>query len=376
MAAKTKTKPRSREAKGGDTATWGSAHQEGEASASRSLVVDEDKPCTGVSDCEYTPTEVAPGDVPESPFFDDDDALSNFENDSDSGNSNHESGDDGDGDAVLNEWVKAAGQWLDLAEAEAFFGEDEGEGDGVDVPQPPAFPGHVAAKDVGPNDLDLDNVQKSLDLAFESAVDFPQLSNPTTAAPGHPSSGPSSQEGPNHGPNNEGASPSSNSSSSSSSSLSLSSDLSSDLSLSPDLPLDKAESGVKDATAKTRVAKIEDDRFDFPPYGSVRYNYRQRNLVAHCSCHSGNCRRTRTVNPPTGRGRTKGQGRPIGLLVAWLQKAEDHTSDKNHSSQCRPSLHERHTARETFYDLGGKEWAQTYEREKEDNEPSELEDIT
>ena len=117
--------------------------------------------------------------------------------------------------------------------------------------------------------------------------------------------------------------------------------------------------------------RVTDDRFDLEPWGSIRYNFRSGNLVAHCAQHAGNCRRTRTVNVGL---RNAAQGRPIGLLAAFLQQADDFPDARRHSAICRPTLQQRQEARRHFESLaGGRNFADLHEREKRDNEEREPE---
>ena len=124
-----------------------------------------------------------------------------------------------------------------------------------------------------------------------------------------------------------------------------------------------------------RAERMQDIRFSCSAYGDIRYNVKATNLVAHCSFHSGNCRRTRTVKPPaSSRGRAQAaQGRPLGLLKAWLDLASDYASAAEHSALCRPSLQQRQAARASLLaSEGGAEFSRDYEREKgpdEDDEP-------
>ena len=64
------------------------------------------------------------------------------------------------------------------------------------------------------------------------------------------------------------------------------------------------------------------DVLSVPGCGELRYHSTTRNVVAFCAAHRDrDCRRSRTVVPNA---RRAGQGRPIGLLVAWLQDPDSH----------------------------------------------------
>ncbi len=75
----------------------------------------------------------------------------------------------------------------------------------------------------------------------------------------------------------------------------------------------------------------------------------------------------RTVAPKGGRA----SGRPIGLLVAWLQKAKNYDHASGHKHSCIITREDRVSARSFFETLPNwREFAQ-FERELADGEPSE-----
>ena len=124
-----------------------------------------------------------------------------------------------------------------------------------------------------------------------------------------------------------------------------------------------------------RAPKVVDDRFDIDDLGSIRYNYKTETLVAFCPFHTGQCRRTRTTKPAA-RDRASAQGRPLGLLIAWLEQANDFETAQSHSAQCHPNFDKRKAARAHFYALeGGEAWATSYERPRRPGEDSEPTDI-
>lgn len=92
------------------------------------------------------------------------------------------------------------------------------------------------------------------------------------------------------------------------------------------------------------------------PGGVLRYYAKTNSAVAHCTRHGGVvCRLTRTMNASRARGR-EGQGRPIGLLCAWLAAATDpdHDDVEGHRRmQPMPSHAERAEARATVSALPG-----------------------
>ena len=91
----------------------------------------------------------------------------------------------------------------------------------------------------------------------------------------------------------------------------------------------------------------------FVPGGKLTYYYggRDINLVAECrNCCHGRCVRTKTLKPPAERlaVKKKGQGRPLGLLTAWLARGVDLALKSDHWSDdaMNPSKAERQAARE------------------------------
>ena len=61
------------------------------------------------------------------------------------------------------------------------------------------------------------------------------------------------------------------------------------------------EKDALSAAAPKAEKAAADDRFEYTN-GSLRFNFRSENIVAHCSFHTGsNCRRTRTAKEPTGK---------------------------------------------------------------------------
>lgn len=83
--------------------------------------------------------------------------------------------------------------------------------------------------------------------------------------------------------------------------------------------------------------------------GIVRYYAGYKSMVAHCDNpkHGKNCRLTRNTSGSNRLGR-EGQGRPPGLLLAWLRAGGGHdvASAKEHLHLPQPSLAERQQARE------------------------------
>ena len=104
--------------------------------------------------------------------------------------------------------------------------------------------------------------------------------------------------------------------------------------------------------------------------GQIRYNASQNQLIARCGVHGDECRRRR-VTIPSELPRLRGQGRPIGLLVSWLMRAHEDTS-QGHVKMKPSPLGDRVAAREAFYAMeGGRVFADAYEREQHEGEQEE-----
>eukprot|EP00438_Fugacium_kawagutii_P030563 Skav222978 [mRNA] locus=scaffold2762:26211:28049:+ [translate_table: standard] len=303
--------------------------------------------------------------------------LTDPEPGSDVDTENEHSGEDSDGSGC-NEWVKAAGQWLDLAAAEGLFEADvPGNDDDDDIPgaTETAAAATTATEEIG-------NAAATTTTGTASAGDVPHpernLMSEFNAVDSVDVAASSEQPASNHVQDEDSASVATSDVSITSSSQLFGSDhdasnSSSDSSDSDELPQrDPNSEGGK--LGGPRVEKVADDRFDVPN-GSIRYNFRASNLVAHCSVHDDNCRRTRTVNPAAN-SRRSGQGRPVGLLMSWLDQAHKFKSAKEHSSGCKPSHEERVAARRRFNRMkGGLEFSKKYERkqfEGEDEEPDKM----
>ena len=133
-----------------------------------------------------------------------------------------------------------------------------------------------------------------------------------------------------------------------------------------------SNSGEREDAPAMRAPKVLDERLECSRYGSIRYNHKAKNLVAHCSYHSGNCRRTRTTHSPSTRRQVSGQGRPMGLLAAWLEQAANYPNAQEHSRECRPTHEDRLRARANIKRLrDGEAFSQQYERRQRDGEPEE-----
>ena len=100
-------------------------------------------------------------------------------------------------------------------------------------------------------------------------------------------------------------------------------------------------------------------------WGELRFYRKTNNIVAHCSKHiEQDCRRSRTMVANSAR---PGQGRPIGLLVAWLQDPDCH-------EQGRAATHsraDRKAAREFYNSLPNAKEFGCHERQREQGECDE-----
>ena len=126
--------------------------------------------------------------------------------------------------------------------------------------------------------------------------------------------------------------------------------------------------------------EVAELRIDVPG-GYLKYHRKTQQIVAHCQRHGDRmCRLTRTVKGAGGRARA-GQGRPLGLLCAWLQagdKAElDSSEEHKQFSTISPiSVEERMIARAEFTALPGHEQWLAIERPPRDEEDLEPEAIS
>jgi len=108
--------------------------------------------------------------------------------------------------------------------------------------------------------------------------------------------------------------------------------------------------------------------------GTVSFYTSNRNFFALCGLHSVAgvpCCLTRTSNP----GRRKGQGRPLGLLSAWLQDPDSHAGTSI-VGWARPSFDERVTARAELEAVPGSEALFEQERPPKDGEGDEPPHVT
>lgn len=128
-------------------------------------------------------------------------------------------------------------------------------------------------------------------------------------------------------------------------------------------------------------APLDKHQLRLPSGGLLRYYPEHDTLNAVCDNPShDDCRLSRTCkagkgNPKKG-SKTFGQGRPIGMLTAWLEDCLSFDTQKSHCHDCKPSLKDRQKARTLVMGLpGGPEFCRLVEREKRASEESEPENI-
>lgn len=90
--------------------------------------------------------------------------------------------------------------------------------------------------------------------------------------------------------------------------------------------------------------------FQVGEVGELHFYHTTGAIHAFCknrNCtHQSNCRKSGTTCPVR-----RGSGRPVGLLVSWLLKADDYPSKWEHVHACHPTLLERQAARRYFQTL-------------------------
>ena len=136
----------------------------------------------------------------------------------------------------------------------------------------------------------------------------------------------------------------------------------------PPAPPEGVERKPVERTTYTR-STANRDVFEVPGLGSLRYYYLTGSMTASCKHHDDDCRKSATCDPVS----KKGSGRPIGHLVAWLQRCEEFESRREHVHTCRPTLEQRQSARSWFESLPGSseftQWEKKKQVESDPNEP-------
>ena len=115
--------------------------------------------------------------------------------------------------------------------------------------------------------------------------------------------------------------------------------------------------------------------------GEIRYNKDSNTFMAVCRhpdhADTAECKKVRTANRPGRRVLSNpGQGRPVGLLLAWLKLGELCASADEHKQAIdRVTKETRISARNEFKNLEGAAALLSKEREKDADEDSEPEVI-
>ena len=137
---------------------------------------------------------------------------------------------------------------------------------------------------------------------------------------------------------------------------------------------DAVDNDQDPAARMVRAAAVRELVFPLPEArGEIHFSFSGSYLRAHCWTHGDACRRQRTVRASDALGR-EGQGRPIGLLMSWLRRANTVASADEHVAMRAASFsqHERMEARAYFYSLpNGQAWAEEHERRRRSRETDE-----
>ena len=125
----------------------------------------------------------------------------------------------------------------------------------------------------------------------------------------------------------------------------------------------------------TTSRQMNPEQIVVPNYGSLRFYPKTKHITAHCDIHRHDldvdCRKNRTVMESTARSRA-GQGRPIGLLTAWLMDPDSHSCVTGAlARQGVPSHDKRVAGRRHFLQIPGADQFVKYERERRPSEPEE-----
>ena len=113
--------------------------------------------------------------------------------------------------------------------------------------------------------------------------------------------------------------------------------------------------------------------------GSIAYDARYKKFQATCRCrdHGYSCKLSRTSQPSRA---IVGQGRPIGLMGAWLtvelvEMCSDHEAHISPFALAVLSVEKRRVARRLIMSLPGGPLLCSYERDLADGEPDEPEEL-
>ena len=137
------------------------------------------------------------------------------------------------------------------------------------------------------------------------------------------------------------------------------------------------------ASASSQVAEAPGDwrKVKIGTYGWIHYEERQQKLNAHCAKHRCEKCRADRLSCGSEHPNRRGQGRPIGFLVAWLLEGDELHSKADHGRDCKEQLsgiggwEARVYARDWAKTLPGMDAVFAVERAKYDDEESEPETI-
>ena len=109
---------------------------------------------------------------------------------------------------------------------------------------------------------------------------------------------------------------------------------------------------------------------DLGELGDLRFYPKSGVMSAFCRCenHRGgpDCRRSATCRP-----KGPGAGRPLGMLVAWLQRNSDFSSQMEHVHACHTTLAQRQAARRWLMQQPGSADFASFEKPARDGEDLE-----
>ena len=109
-------------------------------------------------------------------------------------------------------------------------------------------------------------------------------------------------------------------------------------------------------------------------FGRLYYYGGQEQFYAVCSTHGAGCRMTRTKNADK-RLLRRAQGRPLGLLSAWLRDGAAYPSAWHHMKLCMPSLEARQYGRARLHLVEGAGKFLALDRARREDEYSDPEDL-
>ena len=120
------------------------------------------------------------------------------------------------------------------------------------------------------------------------------------------------------------------------------------------------------------------DEIEITGYGSIKFYATTQHMSAFCTYHKErdgvDCRKSRTVRAAAANsthGSRLGQGRPIGLLCAWLLNPDSHAESRS----AVPKYEQRCEARELFNQMQGSSVFAQHERTRRPNEEEEPKQI-